>query len=169
MPALFGGYGNWMVPILIGSPDTAFPRLNNISFWLTPAFMLAVVLSALPGSGLGSLGIPGSGWPGTGWILYPTLLLMGGGGVDLAIFSLHVSGLSSILGSVNFLVTILGTATPGMHAGRMPLFVWSVGLTALLLVLSVPVLAAGLTMLLTDRNLNTAFFGPASGGDPILF
>jgi cytochrome c oxidase subunit 1 len=169
MPALFGGYGNWMVPVLIGSPDTAFPRLNNISFWLTPASMLAVVLSALPGAGLTSTGLPGAGWPGTGWTLYPPLSMMSGAGVDLAIFSLHGSGLSSILGSVNFLVTILGTAAPGMHAGRLPLFVWSIGLTALLLVLAVPVLAAGLTMLLTDRNLNTAFFTPSAGGDPVLY
>ncbi len=159
MPALFGGFGNWMTPVLLGSPDTAFPRLNNVSFWLTPTSMTALIVSALPGCG----------WPGTGWTLYPPLSMAPGTSIEMAIFSLHGSGLSSVLGSANFLATIAGLAAPGLTPAKLPLFVWAIGLTALLLLLSVPVLAAGLTMLITDRSANTSFFQPAAGGDPVLY
>ena len=158
MPA-FVGLANWMIPLQIGAPDMALPRMNNYSFWILPfAFTLLLSTLLLPGGG-----------PAGGWTLYPPLVLQAGDSFPLTIFAIHMMGASSIMGAINVIVTIMNMRAPGMNLLKMPLFCWTWLITAYLLIAVMPVLAGAVTMLLTDRHLDTHFFNPAGGGDPVLF
>jgi len=164
IPALFGGFGNYLMPLQIGAPDMAFPRMNNLSFWLFVTGVALGVASLLSPGGNGQSG------SGVGWVLYPPLSTTEDGiSMDLAIFAVHVSGASSILGAINMITTFLNMRAPGMTLHKVPLFAWSIFVTAWLILLALPVLAGAITMLLMDRNFGTTFFDPAGGGDPVLY
>ncbi|QEL63849.1 cytochrome c oxidase subunit I [Oryzomicrobium terrae] len=158
MPA-FVGFANWMVPLQIGAPDMAFPRMNNWSFWLLPAAGTLLISSFF---------VPG-GAAAAGWTMYPPLYMQGGIAYDMTILAIHILGLSSIMGAINIIVTILNMRATGMTLMKMPLFVWTWLITAYLLVAVMPVLACAITMMLTDRHFGTHFFSAAGGGDPVLF
>ena len=164
IPALFGGFGNYFMPLQIGAPDMAFPRMNNLSFWMYVAGTTLAVCSVLAPGGNDQAG------SGVGWVLYPPLSTNEGGfSMDLAIFAVHVSGASSILGAINMITTFLNMRAPGMTLFKVPLFSWSIFVTSWLILLSLPVLAGAITMLLMDRNFGFTFFDPAGGGDPVLY
>ena len=164
IPALFGGFGNYFMPLMIGAPDMAFPRMNNLSYWLFVAGASLAVASLLAPGGNGQLG------SGVGWVLYAPLSTSEAGmSMDLAIFAIHLSGASSILSAINMITTFLNMRAPGMSMMKVPLFPWSIVITAFLILLSLPVLAGAITMLLTDRNFGTTFFDAAGGGDPVLY
>ena len=164
IPALFGGFGNYFMPLQIGAPDMAFPRMNNLSFWMYVAGTTLAICSVLAPGGNGQLG------SGVGWVLYPPLSTNEAGmSMDLAIFAVHVSGASSILGAINMITTFLNMRAPGMSLFKVPLFSWSIFITSWLILLSLPVLAGAITMLLMDRNFGFTFFDPAGGGDPVLY
>ncbi|MFO1228142.1 cytochrome c oxidase subunit I [Roseateles sp.] len=158
MPA-FVGFANWMIPLQIGAGDMAFARMNNFSFWLLiPAGLMLA----------GSFFMPG-GAPAAGWTLYAPLTLQMGPSMDAGIFAMHIMGASSIMGSINIIVTILNMRAPGMTLMKMPLFAWTWLITAYLLIAVMPVLAGAITMTLTDRHFGTSFFSPAGGGDPVMY
>lgn len=163
MPAATG-FANWMLPLMIGAPDMALPRLNNWGFWLLPPAALLLILPFI----LALFGV-GTGAIDTGWTFYPPLSVQGGMGIDFAIFAIHLFGISSIMGSINIVVTLMNLRAPGMTLMSMPLFAWGWLITALMLLATMPVLAGAVTMLLTDRHFGTHFFNAAGGGDPILF
>jgi cytochrome c oxidase subunit 1 len=158
MPA-FVGLANWMIPMQVGAPDMALPRMNNFSFWILPfAFTLLLSTFFVPG-----------GAPAGGWTMYPPLVLQTGAALPLMIFAIHLMGASSIMGAINVIVTIMNMRAPGMTLLRMPLFVWTWLITAYLLIAVMPVLAGAVTMLLTDHFFGTSFFNAAGGGDPVMF
>ncbi len=146
IPLLIGGFGNWILPLLLGAPDIRYPRLNNGSYWLLFGGLFNICFSLLVGFGAG-----------TSWTLYPPLRVIGhlDQSVDLVIFAVHLAGVSSILGGLNFIVSRKTLRFSGMSLEQLSLFVWATLVTVFLLVLSLPVLAGALTMALTDRNLNT--------------
>jgi cytochrome c oxidase subunit I len=157
MPA-FVGLGNWMIPLMVGAPDMALPRMNNLSFWILPfAFLLMLSTLFLPGGG-----------PAGGWTMYPPLALQSDS-LAYVVFAIHLMGISSIMGAINIIATILNMRAPGMDLLKMPVFVWSWLITAFLLIAVMPVLAGAVTMLLTDKYFGTNFFNPGGGGDPVLY
>jgi len=158
MPA-FVGLANWMIPLMVGAPDMALPRMNNWSFWIMPfAFMLLLSTLFMAGGG-----------PAGGWTLYPPLSIQGGNNVAFVIFAIHMMGISSIMGAINIIATILNMRAPGLDLLKMPIFVWTWLITAFLLIAVMPVLAGSVTMLLTDKYFHTTFFSAAGGGDPVMF
>ncbi len=158
MPS-FVGLANWMIPMQIGAPDMALPRLNNLSFWLLPfAFILMLSTFFMPG-----------GAPAAGWTMYPPLVLQGGESIAFLIFSIHLLGISSVLGSINIIATVLNMRAPGMDLLKMPMFCWSWLITSFLVIAVMPVLSGAVTMVLFDRFFGTNFFNAAAGGDPVMY
>ena len=158
MPS-FVGLANWMVPLQVGAPDMAMPRMNNWSFWIMP-FAFTLLLSTFFMKG---------GAPAGGWTMYPPLMLQGGANVAFTVFAIHMMGISSIMGAINIIATILNMRAPGVDLLKMPIFCWTWLITAFLLIAVMPVLAGAVTMLLTDKFFGTSFFDAAGGGDPVMY
>ncbi|MDJ0833877.1 MAG: cytochrome c oxidase subunit I [Gammaproteobacteria bacterium] len=159
MPA-FVGLANWLIPMMIGAPDMALPRMNNWSFWILP-FAFTMLASTLLMEG---------GAPAFGWTFYaPLSTTYAPDSTDFFIFAVHLMGISSVMGAINIIATILNMRAPGMTLMKMPLFVWTWLITAYLLIAVMPVLAGAVTMMLTDRHFGTSFFDAAGGGDPVMF
>ena len=159
MPA-FTGLANWLIPMMIGAPDMALPRMNNLSFWILP-FAFLILLSSLFMEG---------GGPNFGWTFYaPLSTHYSGDSTALFVFAIHIMGISSIMGAINVIVTIFNLRAPGMTWMKLPLFVWTWLVTAFLLIAVMPVLAGAVTMVLTDKFFGTSFFDAAGGGDPVMF
>ena len=158
MPA-FVGFANWMIPLQVGASDMAFARMNNFSFWLLPPAALLLMGSFFSAGGATA----------AGWTMYPPLSTQMGVGMDMAIFAIHLMGVSSIMGAINIITTILNLRAKGMTLMRMPMFCWTWLITAYLLIAVMPVLAAAITMILTDRHFGTTFFNAAGGGDPVMY
>jgi len=159
MPA-FVGLANWMIPLMVGAPDMALPRMNNLSFWILP-FAFSMLLSTLLMEG---------GGPNFGWTFYaPLSTTYAPPSVTFFIFAVHMMGISSIMGAINVIATILNMRAPGMTMMKMPLFVWTWLITAFLLIAVMPVLAGVITMMLMDIHFGTSFFDAGGGGDPVLF
>ena len=158
MPA-FVGFANWMIPLQVGAADMAFARMNNFSFWLLPPAAILLV---------GSFFVAG-GANAAGWTMYPPLSVQMGPGMDMAIFAIHLMGVSSIMGAINIITTILNLRAPGMSLMKMPMFCWTWLITAYLLIAVMPVLATAVTMILTDRHFGTTFFNAAGAGDPVMY
>jgi cytochrome c oxidase subunit 1 len=153
------GLANWLIPMMIGAPDMALPRLNNMSFWILP-FAFTMLLSTLFMEG---------GAPAGGWTMYPPLTLQLGDAFPFLIFTIHLLGISSIMGAINIIATVFNMRAPGMTYMRLPLFVWTWIITAFLLIAAMPVFAGAVTMMLTDKFFATSFFSAAGGGDPVMF
>jgi cytochrome c oxidase subunit 1 len=157
---MIGGFGNFILPLILGAPDIRYPRLNNLRFWLLPVSLILILMSIFVETGAG-----------TSWTVYPPLRTLGHPNrrVDLAIFRLHCAGVRSILGGINFIVTVKNLRSARISLEHIRLFVWTVLVTVFLLVLRLPVLAGAITILLTDRNFNTSFFDPVNGGNPLIY
>ncbi len=159
MPSMVG-LANWLIPMMIGAPDMALPRMNNWSFWILP-FAFTLLISSLFMEG---------GAPNFGWTFYaPLSTTYGPPSTDFFILGVHMMGISSIMGAINVIVTVFNMRAPGMTLMKMPLFVWTWVITAFLLIMVMPVLAGTVTMMLTDRHFGTDFFNAAGGGDPVMF
>ena len=161
MPELFGGFGNYIMPIFFGAPEVIYPRVNNISILILLLSYALIILS-----------VTGEFSNGTGWTLYPSLstslMSLSPIGIDIILYGLLLTGISSCLTSINFFATIINMRCYSMTLSIMPVYTWSIYITGFLLLLTLPILTGALIILLADLHYNTVFFDPIFGGDPVL-